>query len=216
MPPISYGPTFHHVPWIDGFHRVVAGTDNGVNIRFEKIEEEFQKIATVVGDIDTALSSLGAQVRAPVTIGLTPVLLPFSAGVAQWSDIRWSRVQAGQNQGTFVEVENGQDSFGVLPLNLPDGATLLRIKVLGEQQGPGNVLTQLFQESRTPPFARTSLVSVTGLAGAGPPSTDIPGTPTFDGAANVYYLLVSSQDADPTSSIRLRAFLVTYQEKQAT
>jgi hypothetical protein len=78
------------------------------------------------------------------------------------------------------------------------------------------VTTELFQESRTPPFPRTSLVKVVGLAGAGTDPSDIPGTPVFDGAANVHYLLASAEGMTTASIIRLRAFLITFQEKGVT
>ncbi len=211
MANITYNRAFQHVDWIDNEDVVQAGGEKGFNTRFHAIEDEFDKLSSVFQQIKTALESLGAQVGAPLTIGLEPILLPFGANL-QWSTVFWSRVSGGQPFGTFVEKPTAQDqAWGVLPLSLPNGVKLTKIKVLGEQTGAGDVTTDLFQESRVDPFTRATLVTVTGLAGAATTPTSIPGTPTFDGATNLYYLLVRVQNAAPGSTVRLRGFQLTYQ-----
>jgi hypothetical protein len=166
-----------------------------------------------VQTIDKALGSLGKQVSAPITIGLTPALLPFG-GNLQWSAISWSRTSAGQPLGTFVEKPTAQDqAWGVLPLSLPNGVKLLNIKVLGEQNGAGDMATDLFQELRVDPFTRATLVTVNGLGAAATAPTPVPGTPIFDGGANLYYLLIRVQNAT-NSTIRFRSVQVTYQPKE--
>src|SRR5215203_4245366 len=163
--PVSYNPTFHHPGWVDNVDRVRAGGDNGFNFFFSGIESELQTISQVVGDIDTAISSLGQQVAAPVTIGLAPTLFPFRQATPQWSSVLWSFEQAGQALGTFVEKPGAAaDAFGVLPIDLPNGVRLRDIKVLGEHTGAGTMVTELFQELRTAPFTRALLISVNGLA----------------------------------------------------
>jgi hypothetical protein len=214
--PIVYSPTFQHEEWIDNVDRVQAAGSNGFNIRFNTIEAEFHSISQIVQLIDTALGSLGQQVAAPVTIGQTPAMLPFGANPT-WSPISWSRTSGGQVLGTFVEKPAAQDqAWGVLSLDLPNGVHLTQIKVLGEQVGTGDVVTELRQEARTDPFARTTLVTVNGLAVAATAPTPIPGAPVFDGAANLYYLLVRVQNATTGappagSTIRFRGCQITYQ-----
>lgn len=210
MPNITYTPTFHHNQWVDNVDRVQAGGDNGFNVRFNTIEADLQRVGQVVQTINTALSSLGQVVSAPVTIGLTPVLLPFGAN-PPWSAISWSRVSGGVPLGTFVEKPTAQDqAWGVLPLSLPNGVKLTNLKVLGELTGAGDVTTELFKETRADPFTRGALVAVTGLSGAAAPPSPIAGTPIFDGAASLYYLLTRVQNAGG-STVRLRGFQLTYE-----
>jgi hypothetical protein len=208
---VTYTPGFQHEDWVDNVDRVQAGGPNGFNLRFNTIEAEFQKIEQAVQTIDTALGSLGQQVRAPITVGLTPILLPFGAN-PPWSAISWSRVSGGVPLGTFVEKPTAQDqAWGVLPLNLPNGVRLTQLKPLGEQTGAGDVNTDLFQESRTDPFTRATLVTIPGFGGGATAPTPIPGTPTFDAAANLYYLLVRVQNAPAGSTMRFRGVQLTYQ-----
>jgi hypothetical protein len=210
MATVVYTPAFQHEEWVDNVDRVTAGGANGFNVRFNSIEAEFQNISQAVQIIDGVLSSLGQVVSAPVTIGMTPILLPFGAS-PQWSDIFWSRTSGGVPLGTFVEKPTPIDqAWGVMPLSLPDGVRLSQIKVLGEQTGAGDVTTDLYQEARTPPYTRAALVTVTGMGVGATAPTPIPGTPVFNTAANLYYLLTRVQNA-PGSTVRLRGFQLTYQ-----
>ena len=209
---VSYTPGFQHENWVDNVDRVQAGGPNGFNIRFNAIEGEFQKIEQAVHAIDTALGSLGEQVRAPVTVGLSPILLPFG-GMAQWGGISWGHLTTeGVRLGTFVSKPGGQEqAWGILPLSLPDGVRLTELKVLGEQTGAGDMRTSLFQEARTEPFTQATLVTVKGLGGGATAPTAIPGTPTIDAAANLYYLMVTASNAAPNTTIRFRGCQLTYQ-----
>lgn len=208
MAVVSYNPRFQHEDWIDNVDRVQAGGDNGFNIRFNTIETEFQQLSQVVQKVDGVLSALG-QAHARVTIGLTPILLPFGSNLT-WSAITWSSSSGGQQLGTFVEKPTAQaQASGVLLLTLPSGVTLVNMRVLGEQIGAGDVRTELFQESRTD-FLRRSLVAIVGLGGANTPPTSVQGSETFDDAANLYYLLVEVKNAGG-STVRLRGFQITYQ-----
>jgi hypothetical protein len=210
MATVVYTPAFQHQEWVDNVDRVSAGGTNGFNVRFNSIEAEFQAVSQAVQTIDTVLSSLGKVVTAPITIGMTPVLLPFGSN-PPWSAIFWSRISGGQPLGTFVEKPTATDqAWGVMPLSLPDGVKLTQLKVLGEQSGAGDVTTDLFQESRSDPFTRAILVTVTGLAGTATAPVAIPGTPVFNTAANLYYLLTRVQNA-AGSTVRLRGYQLTYE-----
>ena len=200
---------FTHDDWIDNEDVVQAGGGKGFNKRFHDLETEFDRISQVVQQVDTAISSLGQQVAAPITIGMLPQLLP-SGVQPQWSQIFWSRVVAGIAQGTLVEKPGAQtEAWGVLALNLPNGAKLQALKVLGEQAG-GVMVTDLVQELRTTPFTKTILVSVNGLGDATTAPTPIPGTPVFRGDQNLYYLLARVTGAAVGVDVKLRGFQITY------
>jgi hypothetical protein len=210
---VEYTPDFEFVGWVDSVDAVQAGGPRGFNVLFDTIETEFQKIGQTVQTIDRALGLLGRQVSAPITIGLTPLLLPFG-GNPQWSAIFWSRTSGGQPLGTFVEKPTAQDqAWGVLPLSLPNDVKLLSIKVLGEQNGAGDVVTDLVQELRVDPFTRATLITVNGLASAATTPTPIPGSPVFNGGTNLYYILIRVQNAT-NSTVRFRSVLITYQPKE--
>jgi hypothetical protein len=209
--PISYTRAFQHSPeWIDNVDRVQAGGDNGFNARFHAVEAEFDSIETVVQDIDSAISSLGQVVTAPITVGLTPTVEPYRGNLQPWSAVVWSRVIGGVPQGTFVEKPAGNDhAFGVLPLNLPNGVKLQSLKVLGEQTG-GTMTTELVRELRVSPFDKTTLVTVTGFGAAGASPTTIPGAPTFTGDTHLFYLFARIENA-ANFDAKLRGFQITYQ-----
>jgi hypothetical protein len=207
---IAYTRTFTHADWIDNEDVVQAGGEKGFNARFHGIEDEFNKISAVVSQLNAALASLGAAVTAPITISLVPMMLPWG-GTPAWSATAWSRVVANQTQGTFVEkpVANDQ-AWGLIALALPHGATLLELKVLGEQVGNGDVTTDLYKESRIAPYTRTSLISVQGLTTPAGAATPINGTPKFDAAESIYYLLVRVQNA-AGSTVHFRGCQLKYQ-----
>jgi hypothetical protein len=204
---ITYTPGFQFPEWIDNVHRVQAGGENGFNVRFHALEAEFGSIANIVKQIDTAISSLGQVVTAPITVGLAPMLEIYRANIPPWNPIVWSRSVAGTPQGTFVDKPAANDqAWGVAPLSLPNGVKLQSLKVLGDLPG-GTMTTELVRELRTSPFDKSTLVSVSGF-GAQP--TPIPGSPTFTGDTHLYYLLASVTNA-ANQDVRLRGFQITYQ-----
>ena len=158
------------------------------------------------------VQQLESLVRAPITVGLTPILLPFG-GLAQWSAISWGRLTTeGVRLGSYVEkLREADQASGILPLSLPNGVRLTQLKVLGEQTGAGNVQTTLIQEARTEPFTEATLVTIPGFGGVATAPTPIPGRPKFDGAANLYYLRVVVSNAAPGSTMRFRGCQLTYQ-----
>lgn len=211
MANISYTPTFHHDAWVDNVDRVQADGDNGFNIRFTTIEDDLKDVGQVVQQIDTVLSSLGQVVSAPITIGLNPVMLLYRAGIATWSPMRWSVSPGGVDQGSFAEKDVAvAEVWGALPLSLPNGVTLRNLKVLGEQNGNGTMVTDLIQEMRVPPYTRATLVTVNGLGNQNTAPTPIPNTPIFKGDQFLYYLLSRITGA-VTTECKLRSFLITYQ-----
>jgi hypothetical protein len=210
--PITYKRVFTHREWVDNVDRVQAGGDNGFNERFHALEAEFELVSGVVQQIDTAIGSLGQAVAAPVTVGLIPVLEPYRLPTTSpWSSIVWSRVFAGQPQGTYVEKPTANDNaWGVLPLSLPNGVKLRSLKVLGELPGTGTMTTELIRELRAPPFDLTRLLILPGFSGPGAQATPIPGSPAFTGDTHLFYLLASVTGA-ANQDVKLRGFQITYE-----
>lgn len=207
--PITYNPLFDPPPWIDGFHRVSAGGPDGLNNRMFSIAAEFDRISQVVADVDAAIGSLGQVVTAPVTVGIAPLLRPALGPTVAWSEVLWSNTIGGVPQGTYVESGGQDEAHGAVALDLPNGVKLTHLKTLGELTG-GSMVTELFRESRTPPFDRTPLVQVSGFAAAGAAATTIPGSPVFTGDTHLFYLLAHVSNA-AAAAVKLRGFQLTYQ-----
>jgi hypothetical protein len=207
---IVYTPKFTHREWVDNVDRVQAGGENGFNDRFHALEAEFEFLSDIVGQINTAIGSLGQVVAAPVTVGLTPLLEPF-ANRSPWSPVVWSRVLAGQPLGTFVEKPTANDqAWGVMPLSLPNGVKLKTLKVLGDLAGTGTVQTELVRELRVPPFDRTTLVTITGFSTPTGTPAAIPNSPAFTGDTHLFYL-VASVTGSANQDVKLRSFQLTYE-----
>jgi hypothetical protein len=212
---------FSHVDWIDRVDRVQAGGDNGFNGRFHGIEAEFDTISGVVTQVNdvvtgqsTQLTSLqqqvnalGGIVRAPVTLGFTPLMLPFNpdATNSAWSQMYWSTSILGQPNGSYVKVPaaNAGAADGILPLTLPEGVTLLNLAVLGQFATPANMHTTLVQELRTKPFTLTQLAAQTGSG-----ATPIDNSPVFSSDTHLFYLRANITGAAPTDV--LRGFVIIY------
>lgn len=219
---ISYTRSFSHNDWTDRVNRVEAGGENGFNGRFHGIEAELDTISGVVKKVDDQLtgqsgditvlkqqvSALGGIVSAPITLGLTPVMLPFnpSAQATSWSPMHWSTTLLGTPNGSFVDVPPGNNGTadGVLPLTLPEGVTLLNLTVLGKAATPGNMTTTLVREQRAAPYTKTILVTVTGFT-----SQPIQNSPVFSSDTDVFYLRALITGA--AGSDTLRGFSITYQ-----
>jgi hypothetical protein len=58
MADINYGRTFQHEDWIDNEDVVQAGGEKGFNKKFHDIEAEFDKIGTVVGNVNTEINRI--------------------------------------------------------------------------------------------------------------------------------------------------------------
>jgi hypothetical protein len=220
---ISYTRTFSPDDWVDGVDRVQAGGDNGFNGRFHGIEAEFDTISGVVTQVNDQLttqsgqiasleqqvSALGGVVTAPVTLGLTPLMLPFNPDAANsaWSQMYWSTSILGQANGSYVKVpatNPGNLADGVLPVTLPEGVTLLNLAVLGQAATPLAMKTVLVQELRAAPFTATQLAVLTGFV-----SSPIQNSPVFSSDTHVFYLRATIAGAAPSDV--LRGFAITYQ-----
>jgi hypothetical protein len=131
--PIIYEPKFQHEDWIDNIHRVQAGGDNGINIRFHRLEIEFQAIAVVVKNfsdtidlINAALANLTVKpLPQDLTASFAPALLPTTG--TPWT------AAIGR-----IEKTSGQTgAHGWMGISLPDKAVLNSMTVLGKNSGAG-------------------------------------------------------------------------------
>jgi hypothetical protein len=188
---ISYTPQFSHKDWIDFVDSVQAGGTNGINIRFHGIEAEFATISSVIAQIAQI-----AQVPAPVTVGFAPLMLPTNpdAPNSGWSQISWV---GGIPHAKVPDANSGGKADGVLPLTLPEGATILNLTVLAF----GFPTTTLVQALRVSPFTVAQLVSVSGGG-----SSAVPNGPVFTSGTHQYYLQATTVNEGDV----LNGFTITY------
>ena len=59
---ISYTPTVSFRPYVDGQDLVRAAGDDGFNVRFQALEQEFQQISDVIKQISDRLDALEALI----------------------------------------------------------------------------------------------------------------------------------------------------------
>ena len=56
--PIVYTPSVSFRPYVDGQDLVKAAGDDGFNVRFQALEQEFQKISEIIKQISDRLDAL--------------------------------------------------------------------------------------------------------------------------------------------------------------
>jgi hypothetical protein len=62
---ISYQPTVSFRPYVDGQDLVRAAGEDGFNVRFQALEQEFQRIAEVVRQISDRLDAIDRKLPNP-------------------------------------------------------------------------------------------------------------------------------------------------------
>jgi hypothetical protein len=140
---ITYTVGFQHDDWIDNVDRVQAGGNNGINIRFHRLETEFQKIAAVVVQISTALDAINAAlanltVKPPpqdFTASLAPALLPTTG-------IPWSAAI-----GRVEKAPNAVGGHGWMAVSLPDKSVLNSLTAIGRNTGVGALAVTLRRQA---------------------------------------------------------------------
>ncbi|KQR77315.1 hypothetical protein ASF98_21445 [Arthrobacter sp. Leaf337] len=160
--PLNYTPQFAPKDWIDQLDRVSAGGENGFNARFQAISAEFLTLSRMVKVIGNTLDSLsiGPPVQ-PVTLTLTPLAISFTA-------FPWE-----QGNGVVKSPVNADKASGFMPVDLPDGARLVRFTAYGEATGDSLANAQLQRQllAGTPNGER--IASVDGTAGTFTKQDDI-------------------------------------------
>lgn len=116
MADINYKRDFKHDDWIDNEDIVQAGGENGFNGRFHELEQEFDKLSTIIAQINSSL------VPVIPTTTLTFAATFFPRG----SITRWL-VSDDKAEASF---ERG-DVEGWMPVQLPDNTKIQKIIIIG-------------------------------------------------------------------------------------
>lgn len=135
MADVSFTPTFHHTNYVDNRDRVQAGGPNGFNVRFSAIEADLITLADVVSAVDAVLGSLGTPAATQHTLSLSPSLTVVAGSGA------WAHDAAGYayRNGPLTTLA------GVQPVPVPNGATLVSFRVVGQNSGTGSLRISLLR-----------------------------------------------------------------------
>jgi hypothetical protein len=135
MADVSFTPTFHHTNYVDNRDRVQAGGPNGFNVRFAAIEADLITLSDVVADVDAVLDSLGTPAATQHTLSISPALTVVAGSGA------WALDSAGyaSRNGPLTTLA------GVQPVPLPNGATLVSFRVVGQNSGTGSLRISLLR-----------------------------------------------------------------------
>jgi hypothetical protein len=196
---VTYTPGFQHVDWIDNVDRVQAAGDNGINVRFHDLEDEFKAISKVVKLISDVLDALSATPpAAPVKLTLTPAL--FATGIA------WEHVPGG-----VVKAAGKTDANGMMPVQLPDGHRIQSFRATGIRQS-GNLSINLFRQALTGAAAPERIVGVDPPTGAFDRTEQAPPTTVskVDNGQFRYYLTAELDTAGATQLVALNGFQITH------
>jgi len=126
MADTTYNPAFKHVNWIDNEDVVQADGENGFNVRFHALEAEFARLSTVIANINASL----VPVSPAITLNFAPSFFPIE-GISPW----------GLKLGSASKAAGQTVAFGWMPVQLPDGAKIQSMTVMGESVG---VITSCF------------------------------------------------------------------------
>jgi len=117
--PDNYSPRFQHQDWRDGADLVSAEDPaKGFNKRFRDLQQEFQEIARIVGQINSSLTPLST------TLTFAPSLFP-NAPASPWL----------QTSGIVTKDPTKSEANGWLSLQLPNGLVIQSVVVVGSKSG---------------------------------------------------------------------------------
>lgn len=121
MPNDHYTVAFSHTPWRDNVDTVQAEGDSGLNKRFTDIKQEFDAIQRAIESARDRLAIL-EKPRTPVTRRLN--IAPFFFATDTDQNTRWQT-----DKELKATTGKGADIHGVIPIQLPEGATLKSLLV---------------------------------------------------------------------------------------
>jgi hypothetical protein len=128
MTDLSYAPIFVHTDWIDNVDRIEAGGPRGLNARLHAIEADLKQASTVVGRINGDINKLLFPAPAAQRLLFTPMLRPGPPNTTPFL--------ADPDGAVLNDPVAVGGLFGVQNLDLPDGATLLTLRMVGLNVGP--------------------------------------------------------------------------------
>jgi hypothetical protein len=200
---ITYTSGFQHADWIDNVDRVQAAGDNGFNVRFHDLEDEFDKISDAVKLISDALQALQPPAGIVDLLSVFPTQCggepqPFDQGV----------------DGLKAPPEAAPDAdsaFTFIPITLPNGAEIRSLRAVGEivTTGTGGMAApvrlqrrQLTTDPNVDPLDRIAQVTpdTNGPFDIKREAFDIPSIPGLRAVDNnrfSYFLRVSWVDGGP-------------------
>lgn len=204
MADVSFTPTFTHTPWVDNKDRVQAGGANGFNVRFSSLENDLQTLSAVVSDIDTALDALAAG-AGPVSHLITmapPILLRIGDATSQY----WTQ----DVDGSSIPSPQHSNADGIMPVSVPNGATLAQFAVKGSFSGAGGLEVDFLRRAIDGSGAATLLASVVVGVTAGNAAT-MSGAVAVADVANFYYFVRATvAGAGASTNARLFGLQLTY------
>lgn len=111
--PKNYVTQFQHQDWIDNVDRVQAAGENGFNRRFHGLEEEFERVktvldnlATIATELQTAVANLQGPGQIGDTLNLKNLTVQEKVGIGTLAPDTNLHVQKNQNATTRVLIEN--------------------------------------------------------------------------------------------------------------
>lgn len=198
---IGFTRGFQHEDWVDNVDRVQAAGDNGFNQRFHGIEADLDEIGLIVDLISRALDSLSA---APAALELRESVTP--AFVAT-SGSGWA------HRNGFAEKGAGLTSAaGMTSVSLPHGARVLRLRVVGRNNGGGNLRIALMRQLVADPGATSEQIA--RVEGATDPfDQSVAADPPFqrvDDERFKYFITATLNNALAADVVNLTAMQVVY------
>lgn len=185
-----------------------AGGGNGFNIRFHQLEDEFGHIATVVTQIDSALTALGQAPPAQViSTTITPSLVATAA--TGWM----------HGLGFALKPAAATSAQGMMSVYLPHGAVLQNLRVTGRNEGtapgtPGTGDLRIILRRMAITTDTTTSVTVAQVVGAGSPfDNTVSADPQFAQVNTTqykYFITAQLNNAGANDNVLLLAFQVTY------
>jgi hypothetical protein len=197
--PVTYTPAFQHTDWVDNVDRVQAAGDNGFNVRFHDLEDEFKTVADVVKVISDSLDALSATPPAqPVKLTLTPALV--ATGTA------WEHVLGGA-----LKAAGRTDAAGMMPVQLPHGNRVQSLRVTGSKQS-GSLSVNLFRQALAGTAPPERITGVNPPTGSFDLTSQAPNTTVakVDNDQFRYYLIAELDSATAAHVIALNGFQVTH------
>jgi hypothetical protein len=202
MASTSYTPTnFGWQDWTDNVDRVQAGGNNGFNARFQALQAEFPLIADAIAQLNAALAALSQPPPSTVTRTLTPNLLTTAAN-------GWAYLP-----GVAVKPPTQTAAHGMMPVELPNGATVQTLKATGIVTGAGSLRIALVRQGIAGDASATDqLVQLTPtgnpfslVANAGAQFASV------DTTQFRYYITALLDNAAAGDTVQIAAFQITYQ-----
>ncbi|MEU8761568.1 hypothetical protein [Streptomyces sp. NPDC048659] len=201
MTDIVFSPTFKHVAWVDNRDRVAASGQNGFNVRFDAIQQDLERLGTVVGQIDTGLKAVGQRPPVERKLSLAPAFVPVSPAKAWALD---------RNGVATRESSLDNSAQGLLLVAPPDGARLTRLRAFGVNSGAAALSVVLFRSPLADSANREALAQITCTGTFGDPQDVSPDKNRVDMSLYRYFVTASLTSATDADTILISSVQLSY------